>query len=71
MGGGQAVPSTQTGTVPSKTPAPQWCPVGVSKTQRCRLQKMCQKGRDESKRGGRSGKSQENMEGEAVGEGRK
>jgi hypothetical protein len=31
------------GAAPSKRPAPQWCPRGITKTQKCRLQKMRQK----------------------------
>jgi hypothetical protein len=30
-------------------PAPRWCPMGLSKTQRCRLQKMRQGARQEGK----------------------
>jgi hypothetical protein len=29
------------GVVPGKRPAPQWCPRGITKTQKCILQKMC------------------------------
>jgi hypothetical protein len=25
---------------PSKRPAPRWCPRGITKTQKCRMQKM-------------------------------
>jgi hypothetical protein len=28
---------------PSKTPSPWWCPRGITKTQKCRLQKMRQR----------------------------
>jgi hypothetical protein len=31
------------GAARSKRPAPQWCPRGITKTQKWRLQKMCQR----------------------------
>jgi hypothetical protein len=36
-------PEEGKGAAPSKRPAPQWCPRGISKTQKHRLQKMCQR----------------------------
>jgi hypothetical protein len=40
---------------PSKTPSPWWCPRGITKTQKCRLQKMRQrelaKKKEEKERG--------------------
>jgi hypothetical protein len=31
------------GVAPSKRPAPRWCPRDITKTQKCRLQKMRQR----------------------------
>jgi hypothetical protein len=31
------------GAAPSKRPAARWCPRGITKTQKHRLQKMCQR----------------------------
>jgi hypothetical protein len=39
----------------SKRLAPQWCPRGIIKTQKCRLQKMHQRELAEKKRGRRAG----------------
>jgi hypothetical protein len=36
-------PEEEKGTAPSKRPTPQWCPMGITKTQKCRLQKMHQR----------------------------
>jgi hypothetical protein len=36
-------PEEGTGAAPSKRPVPWWCPRGISKTQKCRLQKMHQR----------------------------
>jgi hypothetical protein len=41
---GSKKPEELRGVVPSKRPAPRWCPTGITKTQKCRLQKMCQRG---------------------------
>jgi hypothetical protein len=37
------------GAAPSKRPAPRWCPRGITKTQKCRLQKMHQRDLAEKK----------------------
>jgi hypothetical protein len=37
------------GAAPNKRPAPRWCPRGITKTQKCRLQKMCQRELAETK----------------------
>jgi hypothetical protein len=42
------------GAAPSKRPAPQWCPRGITKTQKCRMQKMHQRELAEKKRKGRA-----------------
>jgi hypothetical protein len=42
-GGGGRKPEEEKGATPSKRPAPQWCPKGITKTQKCRLQKMRQR----------------------------
>jgi hypothetical protein len=36
-------PKEGKGATPSKRPVPQWCPRGITKTQKCRLQKMHQR----------------------------
>jgi hypothetical protein len=40
------------GAAPSKRPAPRWCPRGITKTQKHRLQKMHQRELAEKKRRG-------------------
>jgi hypothetical protein len=36
-------PDEENGVAPSKRPAPRWCPKGITKTQKCILQKMRQR----------------------------
>jgi hypothetical protein len=36
-------PKEGKGATPSKRPAPRWCPRGITKTQKCRLQNMRQR----------------------------
>jgi hypothetical protein len=36
-------PKDEKGATPSKRPAPRWCQRGITKTQKCRLQKTCQR----------------------------
>ena len=36
-------PKEGKGVAPSKRPTPLWCPRGITKTQKCRLQKMRQR----------------------------
>jgi hypothetical protein len=38
------------GAAPSKRPAPRWCPRGINKTQKHKLQKMCQRELAEKKK---------------------
>jgi hypothetical protein len=40
---GAKKPEEEKGATPSKRPAPRWCPRGMTKTQKHRLQKMCQR----------------------------
>jgi hypothetical protein len=40
---GAKKPEEEKGATPSKRPAPRWCPMGITKTQKRRLQKMCQR----------------------------
>jgi hypothetical protein len=40
---GSKKPEEEKGATPSKRPAPRWCPRGITKTQKRRLQKMRQK----------------------------
>jgi hypothetical protein len=36
-------PEEGKGAAPSKSPAPRWFPRGITRTQKCRLKKMCQR----------------------------
>jgi hypothetical protein len=43
QGSGGRKPEEVRGAAPSKRPAPRWCPRGITKTQKYRMQKMCQR----------------------------
>jgi hypothetical protein len=42
-------PKKEKGAAPNKRPAPRWCPRGITKTQKHRLQQMHQRELDEKK----------------------
>jgi hypothetical protein len=42
-GGGGRKPKEEKGVASSKRPAPWWCPMGITKTQKYKLQKMHQR----------------------------
>jgi hypothetical protein len=49
-GGGEQKLDEVRGAAPSKRPAPRWCPRGITKTQKCILQKMRQRELAEKKK---------------------
>jgi hypothetical protein len=52
---GAREPKEGKGATPNKSPAPRWCPRGITKTQKCRLQKMHQRELAKKKRRGKAG----------------
>jgi hypothetical protein len=42
-------PEEGKGAAPSKRSVARWCPTGITKTQKCKLQKMCQRDLAEKK----------------------